>query len=256
MIPIGDDLPTLRRAVATYLIIAACFAVWILVQGAGMNDMALVTSVCNLGMVPGELTHRAPLGSGIPVAPGLACLVDNQAINIFTPLISMFLHGSWGHILGNMLYLYVFGNNVEDSMGRLRFVAFYIICGLIAAATHIALNPASPVPTVGASGAISGVLGGYLVLYPRARIRTFFPPIFIFYIPAWVSLILWFLTQLVSGLPELMTINREVSSGVAVWAHIGGFIAGVVLIRFFARPELVQTHRIAHGARYGRSTVL
>lgn len=256
MIPIGDDLPTLRRAGVTFGIIGACFLVWIFVQGAGTNEAALVASVCNLGMVPGELTHRAPLGSGIPIAPGLACIVDNQSINILTPLISMFLHGSWGHILGNMLYLWVFGNNVEDSMGHLRFLAFYLICGLVAAATHIALNPASPVPTVGASGAISGVLGGYLVLYPRARVRTYFPPIFIFYIPAWVSLILWFLTQLLSGLPDLMTINREVSSGVAVWAHIGGFLAGVVLIRFFARPELVEAHRLAHGARYGHSTPL
>ena len=173
MIPLGDDLPTLRTPVMTYFLIAVNFAVWIFIQGAGLNPTQLASTVCNLGMVPGELTHLAPLGQSVPIGQGLACLIDNDPINQFTPLIAMFLHGGWMHILGNMIYLAVFGRNIEDSMGRIRFLFFYLICGLIAAGTHIAFNRASPVPTVGASGAISGVLGAFLLLYPAVPVRMF-----------------------------------------------------------------------------------
>ena len=125
-------------------------------------------------MVPGELTHRAPVGLAVPLSPTLACVVDRDPINILTPLTSMFLHGGWGHILGNALFFWVFGNNIEDSMGPGRFLVFYLLCGLIAAATHILVAAGSPVPTVGASGAISGVLGAYLVLYPKVRVNMLF----------------------------------------------------------------------------------
>src|SRR5438477_9294863 len=125
-------------------------------------------------MIPGELTHRVPVGYAIQMGPDLVCAIDNSAINIFTPLTSMFLHGGWGHILGNAIFLWVFGNNIEDSMGPGRFLAFYLTCGLIAAATHVLMAPGSPVPTVGASGAISGVLGAYLVLYPKVRVNMLF----------------------------------------------------------------------------------
>ncbi len=233
MIPIGDDNPTLRTPIATYVIVVLILASWILLQGAGFNEMSLVASVCNLGLVPGEITKLARIGDGIPIAPGVACIVDDQAVNYLTPVTSMFLHGGWGHLLGNALYLWVFGNNVEDSMGRWRFLAFYLLCGLAAAAAHVAVEPGSPVPTVGASGAISGVLGGYLLLYPRVRVRTYFPPIFLFHVPAWVVLILWFGSQVLTGLPQLSPMRPEVSSGVAVWAHIGGFVAGAVLIKLF-----------------------
>src|SRR3954467_15809682 len=155
----------------TYLILIAMFATWIFVQGAGFDPQAVAASVCTLGMVPGELTHMAPVGTAIPLRRGLACVVDNDPINVRTPLISMFLHGGWGHILGNALFFWVFGNNIEDSMGPGRFLTFYLICGLIAAATHVLVQPGSPVPTVGASGAISGILGAYLVLYPRVRVN-------------------------------------------------------------------------------------
>src|SRR5689334_3463835 len=138
----------------TYLIIIVNLLVWILVQGAGLNEVQLATSVCNLGMVPGEITHLARLGTGVPLGNGMACIIDNESINILTPLISMFMHGSWMHILGNMLFFWVFGNNIEDSMGSARFLIFYLICGLVAATSHILVSPASPVPTVGASGAI------------------------------------------------------------------------------------------------------
>jgi membrane associated rhomboid family serine protease len=228
----------------TYAIITANILVWFLFQGAGLNEPQLAASVCNLGLVPGELTHLAALGTAVPLGDGMACVVDNQAINILTPLISLFLHGSWMHLLGNMLYLWVFGNNIEDSMGSGRFLGFYLICGIAASAAHILVQPASPIPTVGASGAISGIMGAYLILYPRIRVRMFFPPFFLFRIRAWLVLILWFLMQLLSGIPELGTMRPEISSGIAVWAHVGGFIAGVLLVKVFENPRLVAQRSV------------
>ena len=252
MIPISDDNPTLRRPVVTLALLLTLLMVWILVQaGGGLlgPPIALVASVCNWGMVPGELTGRAPLGFAIPIAPGVVCQIDDEARNVLTPITSMFLHGGWGHLLSNSLFLWVFGNNVEDSMGRGRFLAFYLICGLAAAGAHVLLDPASPVPTVGASGAISGVLGGYLLLYPRVRVRTYFPPIFLFHVPAWLMLILWFAQQVIAGLPQLMQVRPEVSGGVAVWAHVGGFVAGVLLVRLFEGRSFVRRRALAGDAR-------
>jgi membrane associated rhomboid family serine protease len=250
MIPISDDNPTLRTPVVTYLLLAGIWGVWAFIQGAGFNTVALATSVCNLGMVPGELTGLAPQGSGVPLGEGMSCLIDREPINRYTPLTSMFLHGGWGHIIGNSLFLWVFGNNVEDSMGRLRFVVFYTVCGLAAAAAHVLLDPGSPVPTVGASGAISGVMGAYLLLYPRVRVNMLFIIIIFIQIiplPAWAVLLWWFALQLLSGLPQLMTLRPEVSGGVAVWAHIGGFVAGVVLIKLFENRRLTgQRTQLRH----------
>jgi membrane associated rhomboid family serine protease len=228
----------------TYLIIALNLLVWVFVQGAGFNEPQLAASVCNLGMVPGEVTHLARLGTAVPLGNGMACVVDNESINILTPLISMFLHGGWAHLLGNMLFFWVFGNNIEDSMGRVRFLFFYLICGLVAAVSHMLVDPSSPVPTVGASGAISGVMGAYLILYPRVRVRMFFPPFFFFRVRAWLVLIWWFAWQVLDGLPELTSLRPDVSSGVAVWAHVGGFVAGLLLVKVFENPRLV-TRRIA-----------
>jgi len=242
MIPLSDELPSVRTPWMTYAILAVMFATWFFAQGAGFDQMALAASVCNLGMVPGELTHLAPVGTAVPLGRGVACVVDNDPINIFTPFISMFLHGGWGHLLGNALFFWVFGNNIEDSMGPVRFLAFYLICGLAAAATHVLMQPGSPVPTVGASGAISGVLGAYLVLYPRVRVNMLFIFIIIFRVipvPAWLVLIWWFGIQLITALPSLSQVNPEVSSGVAVWAHVGGFVAGIALIKLFEKPALV-----------------
>lgn len=241
MFPLSDDNPTVRTPVMTYAIIAGILAVWVLVQGAGFDQQALAVSVCNLGMVPGELTGRAELGTAVPLGPGLACVVDDWAINPLTPVTSMFLHGSWGHLLGNLLFFWVFGNNIEDSMGRVRFLVFYLVCGLAAAAVHVLLDQASPVPTVGASGAISGVMGAYLLLYPRIRVRMLFIIVFIIRIipvPAWLVLLWWFFWQVIAGLPQLMTLRPEVSGGVAVWAHIGGFVAGLLLVHLFVNPDL------------------
>ena len=241
MIPLGDDLPRLNRPRMTYLILAATWAVWILVEKAGLDPYALAKSVCDLGLVPGELTHRVALGTAVPIGPGMACVVDNSPLNILTPLTSIFVHASWGHILGNSLFFWVFGRSVEDSMGSGRFLAFYFICGLAAAALHIVVNPASPVPTVGASGAISGIMGAYLLLYPRAHVNMFFI-IFVIPIPAWLVLLFWFGLQVLEGLPQLGQMNPAVSGGVAVWAHVGGFLTGLLLVSLFADPQLVRRH--------------
>jgi len=242
MIPISDENPTLRTPLMTWLILGAMFAVWFVVQGGGLpgTEVELAKSVCNLGMVPGELTHRARVGEGFWIIPGQwACVVDRDPINIFTPLISMFLHGGWSHILGNAIFFWVFGNNIEDSMGPGRFLAFYLLCGLIAAGTHVMMLPDSPIPTVGASGAISGVLGAYLVLYPRVRVNMLFPPFIFrtFAIPAWIVLLYWFGLQAFTAYAS--QVNAQVSNGVAVWAHVGGFVAGMVLIKLFENPRLV-----------------
>ena len=242
MIPLSDDNPTLRTPLMTYALLAGTLGTWFWLQGGGFDPLALAASVCNLGLVPGELTHRAALGLAVPLGEGLACVVDDDPLNRYTVLTSMFLHGGWGHLLGNCLFLWVFGNNVEDSMGRLRFLVFYLVCGLAAAAAHVYIDPASPVPTVGASGAISGVMGAYLVLYPRVRVNMLFIIIIfikIIPLPAWLVLLYWFGLQVLSALPQLNQVG-EASGGVAVWAHVGGFVAGLLLIKLFARPELTD----------------
>jgi membrane associated rhomboid family serine protease len=250
MFPIGDENPTDNRPVMTWTILALMAATWLLGQGAGGSGTALIKSVCEFGLVPGEVTRMAPLGQAVPMGAGWACLVDNSALNWFTPLTSMFLHGGWGHLLGNALFLWVFGDNVEDLMGPRRFIWFYLICGVAAAALHVALQPASPIPTVGASGAISGVMGGYLILFPKHRVRMYFPPIFVFHFPAWLVLLWWFGLQVLAGLPELTMLQTDPSGGgggVAVWAHVGGFVAGVLLVRKFALPDRLE-RRLARQA--------
>jgi membrane associated rhomboid family serine protease len=238
--PYRDENETVRTPVVTFALIAANVLVWVLVQGAG-QPLAVAAATCNLGLIPGELTLRAPVGSGMPIGHGLACLVDpgRAPEHIFT---SMFLHGGWMHILGNMWFLWLFGNNVEDSMGRARFLVFYLLCGVAAAFTQVFMQPDSVVPMVGASGAISGVMGAYIVLYPHARVYTFVL-IFVFVtsiaLPAWVMLGYWMLLQVLGGL-------GGAESGVAFGAHIGGFAAGALLVKFFARTEYVRQHRAHH----------
>ena len=208
-------------------------ATWLLVQGAGMSPQALVGSVCGLGAIPAEITGR-----GGPAGDCSFGGLTWQAL--FT---SMFLHGSWMHLIGNMWFLWIFGNNIEDSMGRIRFLVFYLLTGLAAAGTHLISDPASPVPIVGASGAISGIMGAYLVLYPHARVLTLVPLGFIMrmmHVPAWVMLGYWFLIQAVSA---ALTPAAAGGGGVAFWAHVGGFVAGVVLVKLFERRELVRAKR-------------
>jgi len=251
MIPISDQNPTLRTPVMTILILIALGLVWVFIQGAGLDNEALIASVCKLGFIPGEWTHLARVGHGVPLGEvrgqAVSCPVDRDPINAWTPLISMFLHGGWAHLLGNCLYLWIFGNNIEDSMGRFRFLVFYLACGLVAAASQAAIDPASPVPMVGASGAISGVMGAYLVLYPRVRVNILPLPFWwlgIISVPAWAMLIFWFGTQVLEGLPALSPARTGAVGGVAVWAHIGGFLAGVVLVLLLRNPELTSQRQL------------
>lgn len=251
MIPIGDENPTFRPPVVTWLLLAAIFATWAFVQGAGFNEYQLAASACNLGMVPAELTKSLPVGFAVPMGRGLACVIDAEPINTWTPLTSMFLHGSWAHIIGNSLFLWVFGNNVEDSMGRVRFLLFYLVCGFAAAAAHIMVDARSPLPTVGASGAISGVMGAYLVLYPRVRVKMLFWFLLfirVFRVPAWIVLVWWFVLQVVEGLPQLRPVGT-LRGGTAVWAHVGGFVAGVLLVKLFENRDLVRRHLAVSDAR-------
>jgi membrane associated rhomboid family serine protease len=247
--PYHDENETQRTPYVTFALIALSVLAWLLVQGAGAT-MALAESVCELGLIPGELTASLAPGTPFPMGEGLVCLSDpgRQIPNVVT---SMFLHGSWMHLLGNMWFLWLFGNNIEDSMTRPRFIAFYLLTGLAAALAQVAADPASEVPMVGASGAISGVMGAYLVLFPRARVYTMVTLGFILQsmaVPAWAMLIYWAFLQIVGG---LTSIGSEQTGGVAFWAHLGGFIAGVVLVKVFERRDRVRAH-VSHHWRPSR----
>ena len=183
-----------------------------------------------------------PPGATFPMGEGLVCVTDpgRAPLHVFT---SMFLHGSWMHLLGNMWFLWLFGNNIEDSTTRPRFLAFYLLTGLAAALGQVLAEPSSEIPMVGASGAISGVMGAYLVLFPSVRVYTLVPLGFILTtmaLPAWVMLLYWMALQFLGTLGS--SLNPE-GGGVAFWAHIGGFVAGVVLVKVFARTDRVQAHR-------------
>ncbi|HET9604926.1 MAG TPA: rhomboid family intramembrane serine protease [Gemmatimonadales bacterium] len=240
MFPYRDDNPTLATPVATMAIIALNVGVWVLVQGMG-SEPALARSVCELGLIPGDFLGRLPDGYAVPMGRGVACIISGEPA-WYTPLTSMFLHGGWLHLIGNMWFLWLFGNNVEDSMGRVRYVLFYLLCGLAAASTQTFLNPSSGVPMVGASGAISGVMGAYVLLYPRVRVHILLVLIIFItriQLPAWVMLGYWFLLQLAGGASSL----GSQEGGVAFWAHVGGFAAGAILISVFKDRARVAQHR-------------
>jgi membrane associated rhomboid family serine protease len=238
MFPYRDDNPTLATPVITVFLIGANVAVWILIQGMG-SDPRLAQSVCELGLIPAEYLGRVLPGTTVPLSPHASCVLGVER-HWYTPLTSMFLHGGWFHLIGNMWFLWLFGNNVEDSMGRARYFLFYLLCGVAAAATQTAVNPSSIVPMVGASGAISGVMGAYVVLYPRVRVHMLVI-LFVFItriaVPAYLMLGYWFLLQLFGGS------MAQGEGGVAFWAHVGGFVAGAVLISLFKDRELVRQHR-------------
>ena len=238
MFPYRDDNPTLATPIATLLLIGLNVVSWVVVQGMGAEPN-LSRSVCELGLIPGEFLGRLPDGFSIPMSRTMACVIEGDP-SWYTPLTSMFLHGGWFHLIGNMWFLWVFGNNVEDSMGRVRYLVFYLLCGLAAAASQTLVNPGSAIPMVGASGAISGVMGAYIVLYPRVRVHMLvFLGIFItrIVVPAYLMLGYWFLLQIIGG----GLASGE--GGVAFWAHAGGFVAGALLIYVFRDPELVTRHR-------------
>jgi rhomboid family protein len=238
MFPYRDDNPTLATPVVTLILIAANVVFWVVVQGMGAEP-TLSRSVCELGLIPGEVLGRLPEGFTVPMGRSTVCVITGEP-SWFTPLTSMFMHGGWFHLIGNMWFLWVFGNNVEDSMGHFRYLTFYILCGVAAAAAQTLVNPSSAIPMVGASGAISGVMGAYIVLYPKVRVHMLiFLGIFItrIVVPAYLMLGYWFLLQIVGGG------LAQGEGGVAFWAHAGGFVAGALLIYIFRDPELVAKHR-------------
>ncbi len=225
MIPLRDENPTEITSFVNYLFIAVNVAAWFLLQGAG-DQQALRASVESFGAVPCEITGGCPV----------------EGLRYPSLLTSMFMHGSWEHLLGNMLFLWVFGNNIEDSMGHLRYIVFYLVCGVAAAFAHILIAPQSSIPTVGASGAISGIMGAYILLYPSVRVRTFFPPFFFFDLRAFMVLGYWFLIQLMMGLLVFGPAAGE-QGGAAFWAHIGGLVAGLILIKPFEKVGLTSAKR-------------
>jgi len=242
--PLRDDNPTELFPIVTLLVIGACVLAWVLVQGAGTSPELLSESICTLGAIPAEVTGAT--ARDLAAAPCRLGGLTWQAL-----FSSMFMHASWMHLIGNMWFLWIFGNNVEDSMGHLRFLVFYVLCGLVAALAHVYTDASSALPMVGASGAISAVMGAYVVLYPRARVDTlFFFLIFIRIIPlpAWVMLGYWMAIQVVSSIADPGS-----GGGVAYTAHIGGFLAGALLILVFRNPKLVGAKR--SGVRLSRGEI-
>jgi len=248
MFPLHDDNPTEIFPLVTVVLIAMTLAAWWLVQGAGFSEQSMLGSVCTLGAIPAEVTGWVRAAFGVDLGTSISPSVTSGPCRLggltwqalFT---SMFMHGGWVHLIGNLWFLWIFGNNIEDSMGHLRFLVFYLVTGLVAAMAHVVMAPDSTVPMVGASGAISGVMGAYLILYPRARIDTLFWFVFlirVFPLPAWVMLGYWMLLQFLGSAGAALAGG----GGVAYAAHIGGFLAGVLLIIPFRNPKLVDAkHR-------------
>ena len=236
MLPIRDDNPQINVPFVTYLILGLNIAAWLLLQGFGAEP-ALSQSICRLGLIPGDLLATI---DSVSLPHNLPCPVDGQG-SWTTTITSMFMHGGWMHIVGNMWFLWIFGNNVEDAMGPFRFAIFYVLCGLAAAAAQIVVDASSPIPMVGASGAIGGIMGAYIVLYPRVHVHMF---VFLgFYattlaVPAVAMLGYWILLQLLGGFSSIGTQG----GGVAFWAHVGGFVAGAVLILLFKNEALLAKH--------------
>jgi membrane associated rhomboid family serine protease len=223
MFPIADDNPRINTPYVTWSLIGACVAVYVWQFSLGGNAGEI--AVYQYGMIPARLFGDATLDPELATVPAWA--------TVFT---SMFMHGGWMHLGFNMLFLWIFGDNIEDSMGHVRYLVFYLTCGVAAALAQALVSPDSTIPMVGASGAISGVLGAYLLLHPKATVRTvIFLGIFVtmIHLPALIVLGLWFLMQLVSA-----TLSSSGEAGVAFWAHIGGFVAGLVLVPLFKKTSV------------------
>jgi membrane associated rhomboid family serine protease len=220
-LPLHDDNPRVVIAYpwVTWGLIAACVIAFVYENSGG--DALFRHLIYGYGLIPAVLTGEAELGADLYEVPALVTLVS-----------SLFLHSSIWHLIGNMLYLWVFGDNIEDAMGHIKFLMFYMICGIIAGLAQVVADPDSVVPTIGASGAISGVLGAYLILHPRARVLI---PIFIIpvYVPAFLLLLFWI------GFQVFAVLGAGVSGGGVAWlAHIGGFVAGAALIALFRRKTM------------------
>ena len=242
MFPYKDDNPTVLTPVVTVVIIVVTSAIWLFFQ-AGGAEPRLTQSVCDLGAIPARLFGHTVGPINTPRGPVAIC-TGAAGGAWYTLVSSVFLHGGWFHLIGNMLFLWVFGDNVEDAMGHGRFVGFYLVCGVLAALAQVMTDQTSPLPLVGASGAISGIMGAYLVLYPTARVHTLiFLGFFVtrMTLPAYFMLLLWAALQFAGSLPALA--GASSSGGVAFTAHLGGFVAGAVLIKLFSKPDLLAAAR-------------
>lgn len=232
MFPLRDDQPTFGTPFVTYFLIALNVFIYFFEWQLGAQSRgALNALIGQFGVIP-----RLEIGllTGTPVFSPVGALLP-----IFT---SMFLHGSLLHVLGNMWMLWIFGDNIEDYLGHFSYLVFYLLSGIAASLTHILFNASSHVPSIGASGAIAGVMGAYFVLYPRARVLIWFPPIFIFPIPAWLMLGYWGVSQFLSGAATAIAETTQ-TTGIAFWAHVGGFVVGILLIKLF--PQ--RPHRYRYG---------
>ena len=223
MLPLKDDQPSYSTPYVTWCLIGLNILIYFYQWTLGPRGGEAFVQV--FGEVP---SHLSAFLAGSP---------KYSLIQVAVPfLTSMFLHAGWMHVLGNMWFLYIFGDNIEDYLGHFKFLIFYLMAGLLAMATQVAINPHSSLPTVGASGAIAGVLGAYFILYPRARVLTWFF-VFVMYLPAWVVLGEWFVLNFFSGAATLAQAAGRDVGGVAFWAHIGGFISGMVMAKLFPERE-------------------
>ena len=249
MIPLHDSVPTRRRPILTIALIVANLAVFVWSQNAptqvllsnrGPVRVAGFTAVtAEYGFVPCELTMRCPGGDDrVDVGTftdGTPAVVRVHHVPVLLTFVtSLFMHGGWAHVLGNMLFLWIFGNNIEDRVGRKRFLLFYLLGGVAASALQVAAGPSSDVPNIGASGAIAAVLGGYLLLYPTAAVITYIPPFFVFPLPAIFFLVGWFALQILAASAVQV---GSAGGGVAYFAHIGGFAFGLFTIRWWVKKN-------------------
>ena len=231
MFPIKDDQPRYSTPYVNGFLIVLNILIYLFQSTLDPRSYELFAR--QFGVVP---SHFLAFLAGSPTYPLPAIIIP-----FFT---SMFVHAGWMHVLGNMWFLFIFGDNIEDYLGHFKYLVFYVLSGLIAMATQIAIYPNSNLPTVGASGAIAGVLGAYFILYPRARVLTWFF-VFVFYIPAWIMLGYWFVFQFFAGAATLsMARPGHDVGGVAVWAHVGGFVGGLVMIKIF--PERARRYPYAY----------
>ena len=228
MIPVRDDQPRFSTPYVTYFLVGLNLVIFLF--EASLTPRGFKVLLFQLGMIPANITGLLAGTHKMGVAAAL-----------LPTLTSMFLHGSWMHVIGNMWFLWILGDNIEDYLGHFKYLLFYLLSGLGAAFAQVLLNPHSSVPTVGASGAIAGVLGAYFLLYPKAKVLIWFPIFFLFYLPAWVTLGYWFAMQFVSGAATSLANYSDTRGGVAFWAHVGGFLVGIVLIKLF--PERPRRYR-------------
>jgi hypothetical protein len=224
MLPIRDDQPRYSTPWVNYFLIGLNLVIFCF--EATLDSRSLEILIRQFGVVP---SHLSVFLSGSPRYSLLAIVVP-----FFT---SLFLHGSWMHVIGNMWFLYIFGDNVEDYLGHFKYLVFYLLTGVLAMATHMAMNLHSTAPALGASGAIAGVLGAYFILYPRARVLTWFF-VFVVWVPAWIILGYWFVLNFLSGTATSLAVQARNMGGVAFWAHVGGFVSGALLVKAFGERKL------------------